>query len=63
MRHALAVAIQIVAAAIGMEVIGVSVRGPFADPSIPRDLAAGGAVIGAVAALAWSARELEGDKT
>ena len=57
----LAVLIQIAAAAIGMELIGASVRGPFADPSISKDLAAGGAIIGAAAAMAWSARELGGD--
>ena len=60
MKHALAVMIQVAAGVIGVELIGVAARGPFADPSIPRDLAAGGAIVGAMAALAWSARELEG---
>ena len=39
--------------------IGATIRGPFADESLPRDLGAGAAILAAAAAIRWAGRELE----
>jgi hypothetical protein len=58
MRRAAAEAINMAALAVAAAGIGHYARGPFADPSLPRDLAAGALLIGATAALGWAAAEL-----
>lgn len=48
------------AAAAGVAGLGSLVRGPLARPSLPRDLAAGAAVIAAAAVLQWAIAEQRG---
>jgi hypothetical protein len=60
MRRVLANTIIGAATAAVTWVIGRAARGPLADPSMPRDLAAGVAIVAAAAAVSWAGHELEG---
>lgn len=44
--------------AVTVGAIGHQARGPFADPSLPRDLAAGLPFAAAAAAVAWALHQL-----
>lgn len=46
--------------AAGVAGLGSIVRGPLADPSLPRDLAAGAAVVATALALQWALAETGG---
>lgn len=61
MKRIAAHVIQFAIALAGSWALGVWVRGPFADRSVPRDLAAGAALAGAMGLAGWSKRELGRD--
>jgi hypothetical protein len=62
MRRGLAWTVKAAFGVFVVWMLGANARGPFADESVPKELATGAAIVGAAAVLVWADRELEKER-